>query len=367
MSLRLPAFPYNGAKVKKFGFYAPKTANIDKVNGGRRTKTLTSSFSLNAGSSSEIDSFTWETVLGGGVFVEFNKVYCARGYLYLQVIVDGNVEGEVAIPTSQSTIRVVIPNGKVGYGSYTISVKVVNKGSDSDTLYVDETNGSLLEIIYGLIIDQTSETTIASLSLPSYTLIDQGNGDFKYEVGVYVKAQAIRRTTTNANMNSDKIKIKVFNNDYSTILSTTDIPSGNDTSEINIHLAFKYPSNGILNLTGWVGATGDIVIITHLYYQITLIANQSTAHMTIWNLVSLVKGVHYIKARVVAFTGLQTKVEVGTDDDKLEARIMVYNGSYSSEAVTYLSMPNMSQLYVYAGLSVELKGMISFLDVIVVE
>ncbi len=366
INITYPA-PQNMAKVKKFGFYAPKTSDIDRVNGGRRTSTFSSAITISAGGTYTLDTFTWDTEIGGGIFTQFNDVYCLHGEMYLQILVDGNVVAEEPIPTSQSTVRVIADNNAVGSGSHTIEIRLENKGTNDDTLYV-KSEGSLLEIIYGLVIKETTETTLKTISLPDYTLIDEGNGSFKYEVGVYVRADAIRRTTTNANMNlNNRYSMVVFSSDYSTKLAYGYIPSGNDESEIHIHIAIAY--NKEVNITGVVGSSEDIIVITHLYYQITLMANQCTYHTSIWNLVSLAKGVNYIKGRVVAFPGLVTKFEVGTDDNNLENRVIVYSSSYTSEVIAYLNMPNMSQLYVYAGLSLlsELKGMILFLEVVVIE
>mgnify|MGYP000218036077 CR=1 FL=1 len=363
--------PQSVARVKKFGFYAPKTVDSPITVGGKITGLSGGgTWDVSAGSEVTIDSRTISFPLDhSGLIVFVKKCWIGLGKpaVKLRLYFDGSLVDEVDV-SEYNVVNKILSVIMITAGEHTIELRVYNPSSSASQFLIG--NDGCVDYVYGLAIYDLVETTIYSITLPDYTLIDGGGGDFRYQVGVYVRVVAYRRTTSDAYMNSNRQYLKTYSNDYSSTLGDNVIPAGTDIDNpVNIHLGFAYPSDKVLNITGWVTSDGDVIVLTEIYYQVTLIGNKVTLYNTIANFISNSKGLHYFLVRAVGFPS-NTSVQVYLGDDNIESDILVVSSSGGSDVVYVSSpVPNMSYLGLYAGNSAYniMKACIIVVEVVSIE
>jgi hypothetical protein len=166
--------------------------------------------------------------------------------------------------------------------SYTIHVDGVT-GGGGVTLYINQ-----VSITAGFGLTSTTSVSILSITLDSandvYTLNVSGN--FVYSISIRVWVKGNRKTKTNATI-STSLTNSVYIFPYQ--------PSAGDDGDNNAFLASlqgDYASS--FTVSGYVGASNDVIIITGIYCQIVIKDNRITIYEN---------GVAFIVVRMVTYDG----------------------------------------------------------------
>jgi len=217
-----------------------------------------------------------------------NKIR-VRVYAYVSGAVSGSsiylningtdVVGPVTVTETSATLKIDyigdIPS------STSMTVKVDGVAETGYTLYV-----SKVVIIAGFGLTSTTSVSILSITLDSadvYTL--NVNGNFNYSLKIFYWLKANRKTTANATITST-LTNDVAGSDY--------LPSAGDDGDNVVFLSNRkgdYASS--FTISGYVGASGDVIIIVGVYCQISL-SDTLDIHEN---------GALYIIARVVNLDG----------------------------------------------------------------
>ena len=126
----------------------------------------------------------------------------------------------------------------------------------------------------------------------TYTLNVIGN--FAYTVGIRWWAKGNRKTTATATIQSNLVN---------EIQGTTYSPTAANDTDNNVILTIRTGNYATsFTISGNVGASGDVIIITEIYAQITLRGNNadSLGNFGYWELLIKEKGMMVITARNVA-------------------------------------------------------------------
>jgi len=214
--------------------------------------------------------------------------YVSAGTGNYAIVINGT---SVATGTTTSTTAALVieyfgsltPNT-----SYTININAYNSTAG------DTTAVSQVSINAGFGLTSTTSTTILTITLgnnDTYTL--SVNGNFGYQVGIRWWAKGNRKTTASATIQSNLVS--EIQGAYS--------PTANNDTDNNVFLTLRTGNYATsFTISGNVGATGDVIIITEIYAQITLRGNNpdSLGNYGNWELLIKEKGMMVITARNAA-------------------------------------------------------------------
>ena len=259
MFVALREIPPDIAKVKYFHFDVMDRRTLDRANIGGHSISDTTEVSNS--STTEITLKSYSFSVGANTNSIRIKLYGrspdAVNATTYNIYVDGTLVASQTITGVTTTSLIIDYIGDLSPGSHTIEIRAYNAGGA--TFYI-----SRVYIVAGKKIDSTTPTTLVNLIGldEEYTL--QENGNFIYRLGVRYWIKGNRKTTATATVTSNLAnEVEGY---------YRNLGAGDDDGEIflTIRTGDFRPD---VNISMAVGASGDIVIVTGVYVQVTLRAD----------------------------------------------------------------------------------------------
>ena len=300
MSINITLPPLtNVSRIKQFFFDVKDRRNVERgIGGGANVDTT----QVSTNSTTRVNLKSYTINAGAKINKARIRVY---GYTSASVVPDAtatvyvNVNGtDVASKsftggTSTSLVLDVFAD-LTSNASNTVKIDgYIN--SSSYTLYITK-----VVIIYGFSISSTTSTTILTVNLDPnndvYTLKVSGN--FVYKIGIRWWIVGNRKTSAQAVFNSN-LANEIKSNTYNA-------KAGDDGDNSNV-LFFIATGDYATSFTisGNVGASGDVIIITGVYAQIVLRGNNVDSYNTFgyWEILIKEKGLMTASSRHVTIDG----------------------------------------------------------------
>ena len=214
--------------------------------------------------------------------------YVSAGTGNYAIVINGT---SVATGTTTSTTAALVIEyfgSLIPNTSYTININAYNSTAG------DTTAVSQVSINAGFGLTSTTSTTILTITLgtnDTYTLY--ANGNFVYNVGIRWWAKGNRKTTANATIVSNLVS-EIQSNQYAPVTF-----NDNDNNVTLTVRTGNYATS--FTISGNVGASGDVIIITEIYCQIVLRGNITDSLNTHsgWQLLIKEKGIMTVTSRHV--------------------------------------------------------------------
>jgi len=276
--------------LKQFFWDVKDNRTVGRGIGGYYTNDTTAA-STTSGTAVTLKTYTFTS----GPNTNYIRIrvygYVSAGTGNYAIVINGT---SVATGTTTSTTAALVieyfgsltPNT-----SYTININAYNSTAG------DTTAVSQVSINAGFGLTSTTSTTILTITLgtnDTYTLKVTGN--FVYNVGIRWWAKGNRKTTTAATIQSNLVS--EVQGAYS--------PSAADDGDSNVFLTLRTGNYATsFTISGNVGASGDVIIITEIYAQIVLRANltDSLNLYNYWILLIKEKGIMSVISRHVTIDG----------------------------------------------------------------
>jgi len=251
--------------------------------------------------------------------------YVSAGTGNYAIVINGT---SVATGTTTSTTAALVieyfgsltPNT-----SYTININAYNSTAG------DTTAVSQVSINAGFGLTSTTAVNILTITLgtnDTYTLNVTGN--FVYQVGIRWWAKGNRKTTANATIQSNLVnEIQGFGSYQPT--------AANDTDN-NVFVVLRTGNYATsFTISGNVGASGDVIIITEIYCQIVLRGNitDSLGIYGYWELLIKEKGMMTVISRHVTIDGSNQPVGL------IFITSNGFQNAYQSSAASDLTVSNL--------------------------
>ena len=309
--------PSGMAKAKYFMFNARYR---DFVGGRVIQDTSISSASVAAGRAT-VKSYSFTT--GANATTMRIRVY---GYLNVTTVatVYINLNGTdvysatINNNTEQLIIDIFININASTY--YAMRIDFYNTSTISYTLYITK-----VYVFIGYPLTSTAETTIASIARSTDLQIAVSYINVKYEVGVRYYIVYHRKTTATATLRVGATTL--------TIVSADD----RDTYQIT---RSTMPVADAVTVSGYVGASGDIIIITNLFVLYVLRGNQADSKNVFNSWCVVVQEAGYIIA-IVRYVTL----------DGLSRSMNVYNITLNGTELAYSSALGSNVMFTFEGAS----------------
>jgi len=277
--------------LKQFFWDAKDNRNVGRGIGGYYTNDTTAA-TTTSGTAVTLKTYTFTS----GPNTNYIRIrvygYVSAGTGNYAIVINGT---SVATGTTTSTTAALVieyfgsltPNT-----SYTININAYNSVAG------DTTAVSQVSINAGFGLTSTTTVNILTITLgtnDTYTLKVTGN--FVYQVGIRWWAKGNRKTTATATIQSNLV---------SEIQSNTYSPTANDDTDNNVFLTIRTGNYATsFTISGNVGATGDVIIITEIYAQIVLRGNNTDSYgiVSTWMLLIREKGIMGVSSRLSTIDG----------------------------------------------------------------
>jgi len=219
----------------------------------------------------------------------------------VKLYINNTLESSLQVPNTSNGLLIDYIGSIPSSSSITVNVNgyIITSGV---TLYITQ-----VTIIAGFGLTSTTAVNILTINLDpandTYTLNVTGN--FVYTVGIRWWAKGNRKTTATATIQSNLPNALQGFYAYS--------PTANDDTDNNVFIAVgngNYATS--FTISGNVGASGDVIIITEIYAQIILRGyNVDSLDINLgWNILVKEKGVMVITCRQVSFDGSSQSMQV---------------------------------------------------------
>ena len=179
----------------------------------------------------------------------------------VKLYINNTLESSLQVPNTSNGLLIDYIGSIPSSSSITVNVngRIITSGV---TLYITQ-----VTIIAGFGLTSTASTTILTINLDpnndTYTLKVTGN--FVYTIGIRWWAKGNRKTTATATIQSNLV---------SEIQSGTYSPTAADDTDNNAFIQLRTGNYATsFTISGNVGASGDVIIITEIYCQIVLRSN----------------------------------------------------------------------------------------------
>ena len=249
--------PVNATRLKQLFWDVKDRRTVPRGIGGYYNVDTTAVMN-NTGATATVKTYTFTSSANtNAIRVRVYGSASSSAYTYtFYLLINGT---QVATGSTSSTTAVLVidyigsltPNT-----NYTIQVQVTNGG------YVNQ-----VTIIAGFGLTSTTAVNILTINLDpandTYTL--NVNGNFGYTIGIRWWAKGNRKTTATATIQSNLV---------SEIQSGTYSPTAADDTDNNAFIQLRTGNYATsFTISGNVGASGDVIIITEIYCQIVLRSN----------------------------------------------------------------------------------------------
>jgi hypothetical protein len=242
---------------KRFVFDTRDRRSVARGIGGMRTADTTSA-STTSTSRVTLKQYTiTPTGLSNKMRIVVYGHQYSGGTLYVYLNINGT--DVVSTSTGSATPVVVIDYLMDVTPNTRYTIKIDGYASPSgNTVYIDA-----VYIIVGLGLTSTTETTILTATLdPTYdTYAVDVAGNFTYKVGVRCWVVGNRKTTASAVIRTNLPNVV---NGYSSL------SAGNDYGNTVVLFVATGDYASSFSVSGYVGASGDIIIVVEVYAQVTL-------------------------------------------------------------------------------------------------
>jgi len=234
-----------------------------------------------------------------------------------KLYINNTLESSLQVPNTSNGLLIDYIGSIPSSSSITVNVNgyIITSGV---TLYITQ-----VTIIAGFGLTSTTAVNILTITLgtnDTYTLNVTGN--FVYTVGIRWWAKGNRKTTTNATIQSNLPNALQGFYVYS--------PTANNDGDNNVFIAMgngDYATS--FTISGNVGASGDIIIITEIYAQIILRGyNTDSLDINIgWYILVKEKGVMVITCRQVSFDGSSQSMQFFYINKNLSTAVPAYQST----------------------------------------
>jgi hypothetical protein len=288
MSLKIayPA-PQNMAKVKQFFWDVKDRRNVERGIGGYYNNDTTASSSINSTTRVTVKSYTFtSSAMTNKIRVRIYGYSNSTAYTtHIYLNINGTDVASWSGGLSTSAVLIIDYIGNLSPNTaYTIHVDG----------YISSSSGYFIitqvSITAGFGLTSTTSVSILSITLDSandvYTLNVTGN--FVYKLGVRWWVYGNRKTTANAT---------IVSNLANEIQSIPYSPGAGDDGDNNAIIRLRtgdYATS--FTISGYVGATGDVIIITGIYCQIMLRSVNDSLNLTDHHILIKEKGVTFISS-----------------------------------------------------------------------
>ena len=259
MIITLREIPPDIAKVKYFHYDVRDRRTLDRANIGGHSISDTTEVSNSSTTETTLKSYSFS--VGANTNSIRIKLYGrspnAVNATTYNIYVDGTLVASQTVTGVTTTSLIIDYIGDLSPGSHTVEIKAYNAGGA--TFYI-----SRVYIVAGKKIDSTTPTTLVNLIGldEEYTL--QENGNFIYRLGVRYWIKGNRKTTATATVTSNlSNEVEGYHRN---------LGAGDDDDEIFLTIRtgdFRPDVAIYMN----VGASGDVIIVTGVYVQVTISRN----------------------------------------------------------------------------------------------
>jgi len=284
------SIPSNLTKLKQFFWDVKDNRTVGRGIGGYYTNDTTAA-TTTSGTAVTLKTYTFTS----GANTNYIRIrvygYVSAGTGNYAIVINGT---SVATGTTTSTTAALVieyfgsltPNT-----SYTININAYNSTAG------DTTAVSQVSINAGFGLTSTTAVNILTITLgtnDTYTLNVTGN--FVYDVGIRWWAKGNRKTTATATIQSNLVSES--QGSYS--------PTAANDTDNNVFLTVRTGNYATsFTISGNVGASGDVIIITEIYCQIVLRGNNTDSLNTLsgWELLIREKGMMTVTSRSASIDG----------------------------------------------------------------
>ena len=312
--------PANTTRLKQFFWDAKDNRNVGRGIGGYYTNDTTAA-QTSSTTATVVKQYTFTSGAGTNYIRVRVYGYVTGGTGYYAVVINGtNVSGTVSTTSTSNVLLIEYLGSLAPNTSYTVQITAYNSTANVATCVTQ------VSINAGFGLTSTTAVNILTITLgtnDTYTLYS--NGNFVYQVGIRWWAQGNRKTTASATITSNLVsEIQSFYG-YS--------PSAYNDTDNNVFLTVRTGNYATsFTISGNVGASGDIIIITEIYCQIVLRGNNvdSLNIGGAWQVLIREKGIGSITERYVAIDG--SSVNLYMYAFTKNGNILVYSSPASSDA-----------------------------------
>jgi hypothetical protein len=254
--------PTNIPRVKQFFWDVKDRRNIERGIGGYYNNDTTQVYTTST-TRVNLKTYTFtSSAYTNKIRVRIYAHLSANGTAYIYLNINGTDVASYSANPGTSPILVIDYIGSITpSASQTIKVDGYYSSTATIALYIDQ-----VVIIAGFGLTSTTSVSILSITLDSandvYTLNVSGN--FVYKVGIRWWIKGNRKTTANASITSN------LANEIQGYYSPSASNDGDNNAFINLRTGDYVTS---FTISGYVGASGDVIIITGIYCQIVLRGN----------------------------------------------------------------------------------------------
>jgi hypothetical protein len=269
----------NQTKVKQFFWDVKDRRNVERGIGGYYNNDTTASSSINSTTRVTVKSYTFtSSAMTNKIRVRIYGYSNSTAYTtHIYLNINGTDVASWSGGLSTSAVLIIDYIGNLSPNTaYTIHVDG----------YISSSSGYFIitqvSITAGFGLTSTTSVSILSITLDSandvYTLNVSGN--FVYKVGIRWWVKGNRKTTASASITSS------LANEIQGLYS----PSAGDDGDNNAFIQLRtgdYATS--FTISGYVGASGDTIIITAIYCQIVLRGNNTDSLNIFSNWTILIK------------------------------------------------------------------------------
>jgi len=278
--------------LKQFFWDVKDNRNVGRGIGGYYTNDTTVA-STTSGTAVTLKTYTFTS----GPNTNYIRIrvygYVSAGTGNYAIVINGTSVATGTTTSTTATLVIEYFGSLTPNTSYTININAYNSVAG------DTTAVSQVSINAGFGLTSTTAVNILTVTLgtnDTYTLKVTGN--FVYNVGIRWWAKGNRKTTTTATIVSNLVN---------EIQSNTYAPTANDDTDNNVFLTLRTGNYATsFTISGNVGASGDVIIITEIYAQIVLRAHNSPDSLNTfpaWELIIREKGMITVTSRHVTIDG----------------------------------------------------------------
>jgi len=281
------SIPSNLTKIKQFFWDVKDNRTVGRGIGGYYNNDTTAA-TTTSGTAVTLKTYTFTS----GANTNYIRIrvygYVSAGTGNYAIVINGTSVATGTTTSTTATLVIEYFGSLTPNTSYTININAYNSTAG------DTTAVSQVSINAGFGLTSTTSTTILTVTLgtnDTYTLNVTGN--FVYQVGIRWWAKGNRKTTANATIQSNLVSE----------IQGTYSPTANDDTDNNVFLTLRTGNYATsFTISGNVGASGDVIIITEIYCQIDLRGNltDSLGNFTGWALLIREKGIISITSRHVS-------------------------------------------------------------------
>ena len=280
--------PVNATRLKQFFWDVKDRRTVPRGIGGYYNVDTTAVMN-NTGATATVKTYTFTSSANtNAIRVRVYGSASSSTLTYTFYLLINGTQVKTGSTSSTSSVLVIDYIGSLTPNTnYTIQVQVTNGG------YVNQ-----VTIIAGFGLTSTTAVNILTINLDpandTYTL--NVNGNFVYQVGIRWWAMGNRKTTTTATISSNLVS--EIQGRYS--------PTANDDGDSNVFLTIRTGNYATsFTISGNVGASGDVIIITEIYCQIILRGNNrdSLGIFNWWSLLIKEQGIMAVASKHVTIDG----------------------------------------------------------------